>query len=141
MNSHTGAAAVASLLIILSIGAASGIGAAHPVNSTGTLDDHMGPGYHHGPVNSTFGGHMGPGYQRGPVDGMWNGHMWGPGFGGWFFLWLLVFIALIVGFVYWLTRRRTEEEDRAMRILREQYAKGEVEDEEFEERRSKLRTE
>jgi putative membrane protein len=66
--------------------------------------------------------------------------MWGPGFGGGMFLWPLVLLLVIAGLVYWATRRGKEDEgeDRAMRLLREQYAKGEIDDEEFEERRSKL---
>lgn len=76
--------------------------------------------------------------------GMWNnGHMAGWGWGMMLFglLWMGLFIGLPVYFVYWLATRAHSEsqpEDSALAVLREQYARGEIDDEEYERRRDGL---
>ncbi|MFQ5795433.1 MAG: SHOCT domain-containing protein [Candidatus Bipolaricaulia bacterium] len=74
---------------------------------------------------------------------MWDGgSMW------WMWLWPLLFIALIGGIVYAVVRGATQTQtrpptqgetgDEAMEILRRQYARGEIDEEEFEQRRRVL---
>lgn len=60
-------------------------------------------------------------------------------FGGGMFLWPLLLVA-VVGILYYATRNREESEspDSALATLRERYARGELSDEEFEERRQRL---
>lgn len=76
---------------------------------------------------------MGPGMLTG----------WGMGwFGGIFMMlfWVLIIIALVF-FVRWLIRSGDNESDRginrsrALEILKERYARGEIDTEEFEQRR------
>ncbi|MGM0584847.1 MAG: SHOCT domain-containing protein [Pseudomonadota bacterium] len=72
-------------------------------------------------------------------DGMMMG-------GGWFFgpLMLLVFVALVAGAVILVYRALSGGEtkgggdDRALAILRERFAKGEIDEAEFEARRKQL---
>ena len=86
------------------------------------------------------------GYQEGMGPGMMN---WGFGMG-----WLMIiiniafWIAVIVGIVYlikWLSsssKHREQEErrgDSALEILRERFAKGEINKEEFEEKKRFLK--
>lgn len=79
-----------------------------------------------------------------PVMGMWGwGHM-GDGVGlgwGWLLSWF-VMLALLVGLGYLfyriLTGHASESGDPALEELRLAYARGELTDEEFEERRHKL---
>jgi len=65
------------------------------------------------------------------------GHGWGMGFG-----WLigLVLIILIVAFIVRSTqnRQRNESSQTPLDILRERYARGEIDKEEFEERKQNL---
>ncbi|MFW5895956.1 MAG: SHOCT domain-containing protein [archaeon] len=82
--------------------------------------------------------------------GMTGGGGWGMGpglFGGWgMLLWPLLLLGLIAVLVYALSDRdagakdgRTVREgDRALAALRERYARGELSDEEFEQRRRTL---
>lgn len=70
--------------------------------------------------------------------------MWGFGF-LWPLLWLLVIAVLVIGVVYLFrvfrdgtTAASDGDSDRAMELVREQYARGEISDEEFEERTEKL---
>lgn len=79
--------------------------------------------------------------------GMWDdGHMTGWGLWGWgMMLFGLLWMALLTGtpiyLVYWLTTRSPTEgqtEDGALTVLREQYARGEIDDEEYERRRGRL---
>jgi|AntRauTorcE11898_2_1112593.scaffolds.fasta_scaffold00941_13 putative membrane protein len=79
--------------------------------------------------------------------GMWNdGHMAGWGAWGWGMmlfglLWMALLIGLPVYFVYWLaTPSRTDSQtaDPALAILQKRYARGEIDDEEFERRRARL---
>lgn len=80
------------------------------------------------------------------TGGGWMGG-WGSGwgmFGGWGFLWLLLLIGTVAFGVYLAGtadtgRDRTRERpDRALAELRERYARGEIDDGEFEERRQRL---
>lgn len=74
---------------------------------------------------------------------MW-GQGWGPGWGflglmhvAWWALVILGFVAL----VRWVSRRGAHgvpQEDRALAILRERYARGEIDKAEFEERKRDL---
>jgi putative membrane protein len=68
--------------------------------------------------------------------------------GGWGWLWVtltvLVIALLIALLVVWITRRsgptdRNSDRDGAVRILEERFARGEIDSEEFEERRRALR--
>lgn len=80
--------------------------------------------------------HMGETYHHG-----WNGGMGGGWFGfGMMFLWVLVLVAVVVAFVYWAfgKGKSDESESNAMEILRERYARGDIDEEEFRERRRSL---
>lgn len=70
---------------------------------------------------------------RGEMGGMW-------GFGYfWPLLWLLVAAVVVIAAVYLFTTRTDDiSSNRAIVELREQYARGEISDEEFEERSSRL---
>lgn len=86
--------------------------------------------------------------------GDWSGHRhmmdWsGMGWGGWFMgpIMMLVFLALLVGAVVVVVRflggdpgrsRDAPRTDRSLDILRERFAKGEIDAEEFEARRKAL---
>ena len=85
---------------------------------------------------------VGPGY--------YDGHMWGGGGHSWFFgplmmvFWLVVMVGAVVLIVRWLgasghiePRRKAPGTD-ALNILRERFAKGEIDKAEFEERRALL---
>lgn len=85
--------------------------------------------------------------QAGP--GYYDGHMWGGGH-GWFFgplmmiFWLVVMVGAVVLILRWLgasghieSRRKAPGSD-ALDILRERFAKGEIDKAEFEERRALL---
>ncbi len=88
-----------------------------------------------------------------PGTGMWHaggtwtdGHMSGWGLPGWGMLlfgllWMTVLLAIPAYLVYRLATRSaggSRSEDGALTVLREQYARGEVDDEESERRRSRL---
>ncbi|WP_157969573.1 SHOCT domain-containing protein [Haloplanus rubicundus] len=100
-----------------------------------------GPGPHgpgpHGP--HWGGGPMGPMGPAGPGTGAV-----GLGFGGWWLV--LLFALLVVGVVaaaFYLQSRETgrdggKTEDGALAVLRERYAAGDVDQEEFERRRDRL---
>ncbi|WP_306061794.1 SHOCT domain-containing protein [Natronococcus wangiae] len=70
-----------------------------------------------------------------------GGGGWGGGFGLlWPLFWLLVLAALLGMVAYLLTRGSDgTNADRALVTLRERYARGEIEEDEFEERASRLR--
>lgn len=70
---------------------------------------------------------------------MWNDGAWGGG-ALWLLMWLVVLIVLI-GFAYVLFRGLSgaqNRSDRAMEELRTAYARGDLSDEEFENRRERL---
>lgn len=75
---------------------------------------------------------------------MWDGGMWGgasTGSGlGWLLSWLLMLVLLLgIGFVLYRTITRLEAEtDPALEELRLAYARGDLTDEDFEERRTRL---
>lgn len=87
-----------------------------------------------------------------PMMGMWGGgHMWNGGMWDgagatwtWLVTWLIV-LAIVVGLGYLLysaIRRPTARDtDAALEELRVTYARGELSDEEFEQRRERLRRE
>lgn len=87
-----------------------------------------------------------------PFMGMWGGgHMWNGGMWNgtgatwpWTLLWL-VFLAVIVGIGYLLYRTvggsSGADTDPALEELRVAYARGELSDEEFENRRERLKRE
>jgi putative membrane protein len=79
----------------------------------------------------------------GPImGGMWGGHMWGDGtMPGWMFIvgivMQLLFLAALVGGGYLIYRAITGSEgssDQALEELRLAYARGEMTDEEYEQR-------
>ncbi|QKY21860.1 SHOCT domain-containing protein (plasmid) [Halolamina sp. CBA1230] len=80
-------------------------------------------------------------------EGMWNdGHMAGWGVRSWGMmlfglLWMALLVALPVYLVYWLATRSQSDgstEDSALAVLEERYARGEIDDDEFERRRARL---
>ena len=85
-----------------------------------------------------------------PMMGMWGGTM-GGGFGGtgvgplWGLGMMLVWLVILVGGGYllyrWASGAGTARADPALEELRLAYARGDLTDEEFEERRSKLERE
>jgi len=80
------------------------------------------------------------------MSGMWGGHMWGDGtIPGWMFivgiLMQLLFLAALVGGGYLIYRavpRDASDSDQALEELRLAYARGELTDEEYEQRREAL---
>jgi putative membrane protein len=83
-----------------------------------------------------------------PLFGLWGGHMWGGGMRGLPGAELLLVtgafgLALLLGIGYLLyrvARRPTDgETDPAIQELRTAYARGDLTDEEFEQRRERLR--
>lgn len=84
-----------------------------------------------------------------PATNDWWTHMGSGGLMGgslgwlWMFIWMLVPIALIVILVYLLwphetSMSRSVGTDHAVETLRERYARGEIDDEEYETRRARL---
>lgn len=64
--------------------------------------------------------------------------MWGYGF-LWPLLWLVILAVVVLGAVYlYRTQAAPTRSEPAMEVLRERYARGEISDEEFEERAAKL---
>ncbi len=81
--------------------------------------------------------------------GYGHGEMWGHGWGGWIFgpLMMIVFIALIVGVVVLVVRwlggvgggpAQGSKPKAALEILEERFARGEIDKDEFEDRRRAL---
>ncbi len=106
--------AIISLFVII---ATSGLVAAH----TGDGGSH-----HHDGWMGTHGG----------MDGWMGG-----GIGvGWMLLWTIILIGIPVTLVYLLLTRRESggTTDDAVSLLRQRYAEGEIDEEEYESRRTKL---
>jgi putative membrane protein len=80
------------------------------------------------------------------MGGMWGGHMWGDGtMPGWMFIIgiviQLLFLAALVGGGYLIYRAVTGDgsnSDQALEELRLAYARGELTDEEYKQRREAL---
>lgn len=73
----------------------------------------------------------------------WNNDMmgWGDGIGMIFF-WIII-IVLVVFLIKWLTsqsKRGLEKKESPMDILKRRYARGEIDKEEFEEKKNDLET-
>lgn len=73
----------------------------------------------------------------GYMDG-WGGMVFG---GGMMILWFVLLVGLIVLLVRWLggTTRQYDTPD-AMELLKQRYARGEIDAAEFEERKNRLQT-
>ena len=117
-----GGLAVVVVAILAVVG--SGGAAAHQGDGAG-WGDHMGDGH--------WADHMG--------DGGW-GHMgdagwWGSGWGLVGLLWLLIPLAALVGIVSWLGIGR-DSTVRARSELRVAFARGDIDEEEYEARRRRL---
>lgn len=77
---------------------------------------------------------------------MMDGYGMGSGFGfggGFMILWWIVIIAVVVMVVKWLvssydTAGRSSRENTAMEILKERYARGEIDEQEFQKRKREL---
>lgn len=90
----------------------------------------------------TFAQGHGTGYD------MWSGMMnWGYGMGwGWSIIMIAFWIAVIIGIIFlirWVVlstdrRHDTKAEDSSLEILQKRYAKGEINKEEFEEKKKDL---
>jgi putative membrane protein len=93
-------------------------------------------------ATGTAAAHGSGSYGGGMMGGGWGGMGGLGGFGmlgGGMFLWPLLLIGLILLFVYGTNRQESASEpDTALAELRERYARGELSDEEFENRRSSL---
>ncbi len=87
-----------------------------------------------------------------PMMGMWGGGMWGGGHmwdgtgSTWMWLVMWVIVLVIIGgigyLLYQLIRAPTDSKtDPAIEQLRNAYARGEITDEEFEQRRERLQRE
>jgi putative membrane protein len=69
---------------------------------------------------------------------MWWG-VWGIGMMLMMFLfWLLVIVALIIGIRWLVGKGKSQRSDRALEILRERYARGEINKDEFEAKQKDL---
>lgn len=81
------------------------------------------------------------------MGGMWGGGMWGDGtLSGWMFvvgiMMQLLLLAIVVGggyLVYRVVTGSGSESDRALEELRLAYARGELTDDEYEQRRETLK--
>lgn len=67
--------------------------------------------------------------------------MWG--YGGWGALWMLLFWAGVVVLIVWAVRgsgssNTPDRSNRAVEILEERYARGEIDRDEFQTRRAEL---
>ena len=77
------------------------------------------------------------GYGGGMMGGGWG--LFGVGMGLWGLLWMGLLIGVPLYVVYSLLDSGSEQDERgSLSVLRERYARGELSDEEFERRRSRL---
>lgn len=78
--------------------------------------------------------------------GLYNDGVWGGNMLGWFGgnIMMLVFWALLIAFIVWIVREvsaknsHPHSKNSALDILKERYAKGEIEKKEFEEKKKDL---
>lgn len=74
----------------------------------------------------------------------WGGYGWDGGWLGWIMMvvWWVVIIWLAIAVIRWLSARTGEGSERhapsALEVLKERYAKGEIDRKEFEEKRKAL---
>ena len=77
-----------------------------------------------------------------PYDWGWRMHpMWGWGVGMMFVMcifWAFVIVALIVAMRWFMAQRPRTRADSALEILRQRYARGEIEKDEFDAKRKAL---
>ena len=77
-----------------------------------------------------------------PYDWGWRMHpMWGWGVGMMFVMclfWVFVIVALIVGMRWFMAHGPCARSDSALEILRQRYARGEIEKDEFDAKRKAL---
>lgn len=71
------------------------------------------------------------------------GHMWGGGYGMFGGLMMVLFWALIIGLIVLAVRRFSGQSvsgagQSAMEVLKERYARGEIDEDEYERRKAKL---
>jgi putative membrane protein len=71
----------------------------------------------------------------------WGNHGWGMGF-GWFFM-IAFLILVVLGIIYLIKviagdAKKGEREETALDILKKRYARGEINKEEFEEKKKDL---
>lgn len=71
----------------------------------------------------------------------WGNHEWGMGF-GWFFM-VAFWILVVLGIIYLIKviagdAKKGEREETALDILKKRYARGEINKEEFEEKKKNL---
>jgi len=72
-----------------------------------------------------------------PMWGMWG--MWGIGMGLFMLLvWGLLIVGLVLGIRWLLSQGRDARSDSALEILRQRYARGEIDREEFETKKRDL---
>jgi putative membrane protein len=81
---------------------------------------------------------------QGPhYDWGWGGHpmMWGMGFGMMILMilfWGLIIVAVVLGIRWLLGQGKESRSDSALEILRQRYARGEINKEEFEAKKKDL---
>jgi len=85
-----------------------------------------------------------PWVQGQPYDWGWGGHpmMWGAwGFGMMIMMilfWVLIIVAVVLGIRWLIGQGKESRSDSALEILRQRYARGELNKEEFESRKRDL---
>ncbi len=85
-----------------------------------------------------------PWVQGQPYDWGWGGHpmMWGAwGFGMMIMMilfWVLIIVAVVLGIRWLLGQGKESRSDSALEILRQRYARGEINKDEFEARKRDL---
>jgi len=89
----------------------------------------------HGP-HGPHGPHQGPMGPAGGAGGMGGGYVWG-------LVWVLFVVAVVAIALYLVFRLAGEQEasetgDDALAVLERRYARGEIDDDEFEQRRTRL---